>query len=294
MAAPGVPAPALLRCGRLIRVSHTLFALPWALAGLLLGSGGAPAPRTLLLVLLCMVGARSAAMAFNRWIDRGFDAANPRTAARPSVTGEVTGRWMAALVAGGGILFITSSFLLSPLCGWLSLPTLLLLLLYSLAKRVTWASHLVLGFALGLSPVGAWLAARGSFDSGVLVPVLLGLAVAAWTAGFDILYACQDLEVDRRLGLHSVPARFGMAGALRAARVLHLLVPVLLAWAGRRAGFSPVYSFAVLAIAALLLVEHVLVRGGDLRRIEQAFFHANVAIALVLLAAVGYETLSWA
>ncbi len=279
-------AAALLR---LVRFSHTLFALPWALGGLLLGARGWPRPATAGLVLVAMVAARTAAMAWNRLVDRRLDATNPRTAGRPSVTGEVPPRAMAALVLSAGTAFVVAAWALNPLCGWLSLPALAVLLGYSLTKRFTLLSHFVLGLALGLSPLGAWLGARGAFDAGAWAPVALGAGVLFWTAGFDILYACQDVDHDRREGLHSVPARIGIRRALIVARGCHAVVPAALALAGAAAGLGLVYGIAVAAAAVLLVVEHLLIRADDLSRLNRAFFQVNVAISVLMMLAVGAD-----
>lgn len=270
----------------LVRFSHTLFALPWAMAGLLLGSRGWPHLQTLLFVTLCMVAARTAAMAFNRLIDRDFDAKNPRTQGRPSVTGAVSVPAMAVMIVVASAGFVASSYALNPLCGHLSWPTLLLLLGYSLAKRVTSFAHTILGVSLGLSPVGAALAASGEFGGPVLASAWLGVAVVLWTTGFDILYACQDVDHDRALGLKSVPARFGVENALHLARLCHFLVPVPLALAATVMPLGGIYFVGVTLVAILLVIEHRLVKASDLRRVNTAFFNVNVCISLVVLVAV--------
>lgn len=276
---------------RLVRFSHTLFALPWALAGLLLGAGGWPGLRVLTGVLGAMAGARTAAMAFNRLVDRDFDARNPRTRTRPSVTGEVGTTAMLLLVVAAGGLFVASAWFLNDLCGRLSLPVLALVLSYSYCKRFTSLSHLVLGACLGLSPPGAYLAARGVFDEGFAASVLLGLAVVAWTAGFDILYACQDVDHDRREGLRSIPAHHGVRAALGAARILHAVVPLSLLGVFFTAGFGAPFLVAVGLVASLLVYEHLLVSADDLSRVGTAFFQVNVAVSLVVLAGTFTEVL---
>jgi len=275
----------------LIRFSHTLFALPWALAGLVLGSDGWPEARVLLWVLLAMVGARTAAMTWNRLIDRRFDATNPRTAERPSVTGAVSPIGMAVAVLLGALLFIGSAYALNPLCGHLSWPTLALLLFYSHTKRFTAAAHSVLGLALGLSPVGAYLAARGAFDMGAAAAAALGFAVMAWTSGFDILYACQDVDHDRREGLHSVPSRLGIPRALNVARPCHALVPPALLMAAWWVDLGVIYLSGVALVAALLVWEHRLVRADDLSKVGKAFFQINVLIAFVMMIATAADVL---
>lgn len=271
---------------RLIRFSHTLFSLPWALAGLFIGSGGLPRARVLLWVVVAMAGARTAAMTFNRLADRRLDAANPRTRARPSVTGEVGAPAMVAALVVSAAVFVLAARMLNPLCFQLSLPALAVLLGYSLCKRFTSFSHLVLGLSLGLSPVGACLAARGAFDSATGTAALLGLAVLAWTAGFDILYAMQDETHDRESGLHSMPARLGAAGALVLARVLHGAVPPVLVLAGLAGGLGAIYYGGVAVSALLLVLEHRLANPADPARLNAAFFGVNVAIALIMMTAV--------
>lgn len=283
MAPPVRRAAAFLR---LIRFSHTLFALPWAVAGAFLAARGLPGPRTAILILAAMVAARTAAMTFNRLVDRRFDATNPRTAARPSVTGEVGTGLLAGATLLSSALFIGASFLLNPLAGRLSFAALAVCLGYSLTKRFTALSHFVLGLALGLSPLGAWVAVRGALDRPSVAAALLGAGVLLWTAGFDILYACQDVDHDRREGLRSVPATLGTRGALRLAAAVHALVPPCLWLAGNVADLGAVFRGGVLLVAALLVVEHRLVSERDLSRVNTAFFRVNVAISLLVMTAV--------
>ncbi len=267
---------------RLIRFEHTLFALPWALTGALVAARGLPGASVTFWVLVAMVGARTAAMSFNRLVDRRFDAANPRTASRPSVTGELGAGFMATAVFVSVVLFFWAAWNLNPLAFVLAGPTLAVLLGYSLVKRFWAGSHFVLGVALGLSPLGAWVAVKGTLEDSW--PALaLGLAVVAWTTGFDILYACQDMAADRGLGLHSVPARFGIPGALQWARASHLLVVPSLLLAGWTANMGYVFFGAVGLVAALLIWEHRLVRPDDLSQVNRAFFQVNVVIACVVL-----------
>ncbi len=273
---------------RLIRFEHTLFALPWALTGALVAARGLPGRSVLLWVLVAMVGARTAAMSFNRLVDRRFDAANPRTSRRPSVTGELGGGFMASAVLISAVVFLWAAWRLNPLAFAWAGPTLVILLGYSLVKRFWAWSHFVLGLALGLSPLGAWVAVRGSLDASW--PALaLGAAVVAWTTGFDILYACQDEATDRRLGLHSVPARFGVRGALRWARLSHSLVVPALCLAGWTADMGRVYFMATALVAGLLIWEHRLVRPDDLSQVNRAFFQVNVIIAFVVLLGVSLD-----
>jgi len=233
-----------------------------------------------------MVAARTAAMSFNRLVDRRLDATNPRTALRPSVTGEVRPRAMCRLTLVAATLYILAAYALNPLCGWLSWPSLVVLLGYSLAKRFTSLSHGILGLALGLSPLGACLAARGRFDREALAAALLGAAVLAWTTGFDVFYACQDVEHDRAEGLHSIPARIGVGGALWVSRGTHLLVPLFLLLARQPGGLGGIYLWTVGLVALLLIYEHSLLRSNSLSRMGAAFFKVNVAISLLVMLGV--------
>lgn len=284
------PLTRLRELGTLVRFSHTLFALPWALGGLFLGSGGWPDWRVLGLVLVAMVGARTAAMAFNRLVDRRFDATNPRTQDRPSVTGAISVPSMVGLILASSGLFVLSAYLLSPLCGHLSWPVLGILLGYSYAKRFTSGAHWVLGVALGLSPASACLAASGTFGPEVFAALWLGLAVALWTGGFDIFYACQDVDHDRSEGLNSIPARLGIPRALAVARLSHAGVPVALLIAGLTVGAGLFYYLGLAIVVVLLGWQHRLVRPDDLSRVGLAFFQANVAISVIMMVALILET----
>jgi 4-hydroxybenzoate polyprenyltransferase len=227
-----------------------------------------------------MVGARSAAMGFNRLADRHLDAANPRTSGRELPQGVVSPTAVGLLVVISSAALAFSAWQLNPLCLYLSPLVLAVLFFYSLCKRFTWASHLVLGLSLGGAPLGAWIAVTGSI---AWPPILLGLAVLLWVAGFDIFYACQDYEHDISAGLHSIPARFGIERALVIARVLHLLAVVVMVLVGRSAGLNVVYWVGVGAIAVLLLYEHRLVRSDDLTRVNMAFFNLNAVISVLYL-----------
>ena len=272
-----------------IKFSHTLFALPFALLSAALASVRDGGWRLLDLVgiLLCMVFARTAAMGFNRWIDRDVDALNPRTAGRALPSGQLTPLAVMAFVLISSVGFIASTgiFILShdnwlPLI--LSAPVLAWLLGYSLAKRFTSLAHVWLGMALALSPIAAWIAIRGQVE---WPPVLLGLAVAFWVTGFDIIYACQDIEVDRQLGLHSIPARLGRVGAMLVARFCHaamLVILALLAWTTPELRLF--FPIGVGAVTILLIYEHWLVRDRDLARINLAFLYVNGVISTGLLA----------
>lgn len=277
----------------MIKFSHTLFALPFALFGACLAARGPDGwtgrPRDWLGILLCMAAARSSAMAFNRLVDRRFDARNPRTAGRPSATGEASPTFMVVVVVVASAAFAAASFALNPLCGRLSFVALAVVLGYSYTKRFTAAAHFVLGAGLGLAPVGAWLAVRGAFDAESLAVVAMGAAVLFWTAGFDVLYACQDAAFDRAAGLRSIPARYGVPRALFVARACHALVPPALLLAALPAGLGAAYLTGVAVAALLLVYEHRLVRADDLSRVDVAFFRVNVAVAVTVLVSVLVE-----
>ena len=269
----------------LVRFSHSVFALPFALMALLVASSGRPGFRLLGLVVGAVVAARTAAMAFNRYLDRAIDAANPRTQGREIPRGTITPAAALGLTLLSSALFVALAWVIAPVCGALALPVLFVLLGYSWSKRFTSLAHLWLGIALGLAPPAAHLAARGHFDGSLLAPGILGLAVALWVTGFDILYATQDLDFDRRSGLFSLPASLGARGALRVAAFAHAAaVPLFLAF-GWLSGLSYAYAIGVAVAAGLLWSEHRLVRGGDLSRIDAAFFQRNALVSLLLLAA---------
>jgi 4-hydroxybenzoate polyprenyltransferase len=283
----------------LIRFSHTVFALPFALLAAAMawhGDGGSHAARPfnwlpLVGILLCMVFARSAAMAFNRLADRKLDAENPRTAGRHLPAGILSVRQVAAFAAACCAGFVASTLLFLPnrLPLVLAVPTLAFLLGYSYTKRFTALAHFWLGMALGMAPVAAWIAIRGEAvmnePSDLLPALVLGGAVWAWVAGFDVIYACQDFEFDRQSRLHSVPVRLGVAGALRLAAACHFATIVLLAVLPLAyPAFGWIYGAGVAAVAVLLAYEHALVRPDDLARVNTAFFHVNAVISLGLLA----------
>ena len=271
----------------LVKFSHTLFALPFALLGAALAAY-APDSRPARLqdwlgILLCMATARSAAMAFNRLADRSYDAWNPRTAARHLPSGRLSVPAVATFTAVSSAAFIASTLLFLP-NRWpiaLSFPVLLWLLSYSYAKRFTSLAHFWLGLSLSLAPIAAWIALRGDLK---WPPVLLAMAVLLWVAGFDIIYACQDVEFDRRTGLRSIPGALGISGALRIAAACHALMIVPLAVLGFDYPLGLIYFIGLAAVAALLVYEHALVRPDDLTRVNIAFFQVNIAISLGLLA----------
>lgn len=269
-----------------IKLAHTIFALPFALLSAFLAARGWPDAATLAWILVAMVSARSTAMAFNRWLDHSIDAENPRTRQRALPAGRVGRSAVALFVLVSAALFFVAAAQLNRLCLWMAGPVLIVLLGYSWTKRFTAGSHLVLGLALGLAPMGAWLAVTGSFVDRPEIPSLLCLAVLAWVAGFDILYSCQDHEFDRRRGLHSIPARFGVLRAIRVAAALHVgMIVVLVAVGLLTPQLGTGYALGLGLVAALLLFEHRLVWSGDLSRLDVAFFNVNGVVSLLLMAA---------
>ena len=269
----------------LVKLSHSVFALPFALLSLLAATAGRPSLRLLLGVLGAVVAARTAAMAYNRFADRAIDAANPRTAGREIPRGAVSPRAALLLVVGSSCAFLGCCALLSPLCLLLGMPTLAWLLAYSHIKRFSALCHVWLGAALGLAPVAAWVAADGAFGPRIWAPFVLGLGVACWVAGFDVLYACQDEEFDRAHGLRSLPARLGARGAMLAARGLHVAAFAGFVAFGGMVPLGPGWLGGLLAAGGLLVWQHRLLRPGDLRRIDMAFFTANGIIAILLFGA---------
>lgn len=267
----------------MIKFSHTLFALPFALLAAVLAARGWPSLSTTLKILLAMAGARSAAMAHNRLADRMIDAANPRTAQRALPAGALSVRFTVLFLIVSVLVFLAAAASLNRLTLLLSPIALALLLTYAYTKRFTWLSHAVLGLCLGTAPVGAWIAVRGRID---LVPVLLGFAVLLWTAGFDILYALQDESHDRSVGLHSFPARWGARRALLVSALLHGGMLFLLVGVWRLSGSGALFALGILATAGALVYQHAIVKPGDLSRIDAAFFTANGFVS-VALAALG-------
>jgi 4-hydroxybenzoate polyprenyltransferase len=270
-----------------IKVSHSIFALPFAVGAAFMASGGAPPTALLGKVILAAIAARTAAMSFNRYADARFDALNPRTARRALPSGRLSPAFMAGAAAIASLAFTAVAWWINRLAFLLSPVALAVLLGYSFTKRFTSLSHLVLGAALGLAPLGAWVAVRGEL---ALLPAFLGAAVLFWSGGFDTIYACQDFEFDRRQGLHSLPQRLGIARALIAARLFHLLAIGLLVAAGALAGYGWFYATGVAAMAALLVYEHSIVSARDLSRVNLAFFTLNGLVSLVFVGAVILET----
>jgi len=273
----------------LVAFQHTIFALPFAFMGMILAAGGWPTWRQAALVTLAMVGARTAAMAFNRIADERFDSLNPRTAGRPLPSGRLTRRWALGLLLLSVSSFVAAAAALNRLCLILSPAALAVVLSYSLSKRFTFLTHFHLGASLGIAPIAAWIAVTGQ---PAWPPVLLGLAVMFWTAGFDIIYASQDVEFDRQTGLHSLPARFGIATSLQVSTVLHAFMVLLLLLLPLTMNLGWPYRIGVLAVAAILVFEHVIVRPDDLSRVNAAFFAANGWISAGLLAATAIDLAS--
>jgi 4-hydroxybenzoate polyprenyltransferase len=269
----------------MIKIEHTLFALPFALLGAVLAKRGVPGLREFLWITLAMAGARSTAMAFNRIADREIDARNPRTKTRAIPAGLLSVGFVWLFTGVAATLFFIAAAMLNRLTLILAPVALASVVLYSFTKRWTMLSHLVLGWCLAIAPTGAWIAIRGKLDSGV--PLLLSLVVLLWTAGFDILYASQDYDFDRRESLRSIPARFGIPRSLWIARVLHagaFAALVALYWL---AHLGPLALIGVLATAALLVYQHTLVRADDLSRLNAAFFTTNAFLSVILFVTFG-------
>jgi 4-hydroxybenzoate polyprenyltransferase len=269
----------------MIKIEHTLFALPFAFLGAVLAARGLPALPQIIWITLAMVGARSTAMAFNRIADKEYDARNPRTKMRAIPAGALSVGFVLVFTLFGAALFLFAAAMLNRLTLMLSPVALASIVLYSYTKRWTLLSHLVLGWCLAIAPTGAWVAVRGTIDSPV--PLLLSLVVMLWTAGFDVLYACQDFEFDRREGLYSIPARFGIVRSLWISRGLH---------AGAFAALVALYfitnlgllaAVGVIATSGLLVYQHTLVRADDLSRLNAAFFTTNAFVSIILLITFG-------
>jgi 4-hydroxybenzoate polyprenyltransferase len=279
-------APLTKRFASLVRLEHTVFALPFAYVGAFLSADSFPGGASLLWVTLAMVGARTLAMGLNRLVDAEIDARNPRTATRELPTGALSRSQVLGLCAGSLAFYLVAVFLLDPVVRWLWPIPVALFVVYPYLKRFTWLCHLWLGVCLGLAPVGAWLAVTGSAPWEAWV---IGTAVALWVAGFDLFYALFDLDHDRRAGLHSWATRFGEGGVFVGARLFHALAVTLLAGAGAGLRVGPLYWVGVGAVAALLVYEHSLVRPGDLRRLDAAFFTVNGVLSGVFFAFVALD-----
>ena len=272
----------------MIKWEHSIFALPFALTGAMLAAGGWPSLRTLVLIVVCMVSARTAAMSFNRWADAELDAENPRTAKRALPAGELSRGFVLGFTVLSAAVFVGAAALLNRLTLELSPVALLVVLSYSYMKRVTRWSHLVLGLALGIAPAAAWIAVRGSLDVRVL---LLTAIVLLWVGGFDVLYACQDFEHDRKVGLNSVPAAFGLQGAFWIARLMHLGMAALLFVLLHAFGLGMLALVGICLVIVLLAYEHAIISPTDLRRMNAAFFTLNGVISVVFFAFVAADIL---
>lgn len=272
----------------MIKWEHSIFALPFALVGAMLAAHGLPTLPQLLWIIACMVTARSAAMAFNRWADADLDASNPRTAIRAIPAGLLTRRFAGGFTAVMALLFLLCAAQLNRLTLLLAPAVLVILFLYSYTKRFTRWSHLVLGLSLGIAPAAAWIAVRGSLDPRILV---LTLAVLFWVAGFDLLYSCQDADHDRANGLFSVPSSYGIPAAFALARAMHIAMICLLLWLVRLFQLGPIAIVGIALVAALLLYEHLIVSPRDLRRLNAAFFTLNGVISVIFFLFIAADLL---
>jgi 4-hydroxybenzoate polyprenyltransferase len=293
-AAPGAPRglPAILSD---IRFEQTLFSLPFLLLSALVAAGGWPDVRTGLLIVVALIGARSSAMAFNRFADASFDARNPRTAGRAVPSGRVSRGAMGAFAVLAAVVFLAAAWALNPLCLALSPVALAFLVGYSWTKRVTALCHVVLGVTLGIAPLGAWAAVRATYlnAAGAFEPTpwLLAVGVALWVGGFDVIYACPDAAKDHAEGLHSIPRALGVESAFRLSAAMHAVAVVAFALFGRAAGLGPVFWGGLALGAVLLVVEHRLVRPGRYERMATAFFRLNAVFSVTLLAAGAVDVL---
>jgi 4-hydroxybenzoate polyprenyltransferase len=272
----------------MIKWEHSVFALPFALTAAVLAADGWPRISVLCWIVVCMVSARTAAMAFNRLADAELDAANPRTAMRALPAGELSKGFVTGFVAISAAVFFLGAAMLNRLTLELAPVALVVVLAYSYMKRVTRWSHLVLGLALGIAPSAAWIAVRGSLDPRIVV---LTVAVLLWVGGFDVLYACQDFEHDRRVGLNSVPQAFGVEMAFWIARVMHVAMIGLLLWMAELFGMGKIALVGVGVVTGLLMYEHSIIRPNDLRRMNAAFFTLNGIISVVFFVFVAADTL---
>jgi 4-hydroxybenzoate polyprenyltransferase len=278
-----VVAPLPTRYARLVKIEHTVFALPFAYVGAFLAVGKSPSAHDLVWITLAMVGARSLAMALNRLVDAGIDARNPRTAGRELPSGQLSVMQVAVFCAASLALFLVAVFQLAPKTHYLWPIPVVMFVVYPYLKRFTWLCHLWLGVADGLAPVGAWVAITNHLPWQAWV---LGAAVALWVAGFDFFYALFDIDVDRDEGLHSIATRFGVRGAFAAARIAHIATVVCLIRVGLGLDVGVLYWIGVAAVGVLLVYEHALVRPGNLRRLDAAFFTMNGVISVVFAAFV--------
>ena len=273
----------------MIKIEHTLFALPFAFLGAVFAARGIPTPWQIVWITMAMVGARSTAMSFNRIADREYDTRNPRTKMRAIPSGVLSVGFVWAFTIFSASIFFLTAAMLNRLTLILSPVALASIVLYSYTKRWTLLSHLILGWCLAIAPTGAWVAVRGAIDSPI--PLLLSLVVMLWTAGFDVLYACQDYEFDRREGLYSIPARFGIARSLWISRLLHAGAFAALVALYFLTNLGVLAMVGVIATGALLIYQHTLVRANDLSRLNAAFFTTNAFVSVILLLTFGSAVL---
>ncbi len=266
---------------RMIKFSHSVFALPFALTAVVIAAGGLPGAWEMVWVVVAMVGARSGAMGLNRIIDRKIDAANPRTQEREVASGKISVSSALLFSIASFAWLVIAAYMLNPLCFKLSPMAIAIVVFYSFTKRFTWASHFVLGLALSLAPVGAWIAITGTFDAGI-IPLVL--AVAFWLPGFDMLYALQDVEFDRSQGLYSIPARFGTKKTLRLAALFHGLTMIFLFINGIIFGLGGFYWLGIVIVTGLFMYEHSLLKPNDLSKLDMAFFNMNGYISVAVFA----------
>ncbi|MEW6674736.1 MAG: UbiA-like polyprenyltransferase [Nitrospirota bacterium] len=264
---------------KMIKFPHSIFALPFAFTGAIIAASGIPSLRQIFWITIAMVGARSGAMGLNRIIDRNIDRANPRTRNRELPAGIIKLSEAVLFVAVSFTVFVFAAYMLNPLCLKLSPVALCMLFIYSYTKRVTWASHFVLGLSLSAAPVGAWIAVKGTFDPEI---ISIGIAVVFWLAGFDTLYALQDIEFDKSYGLYSIPERFGIKKALIFARIFHVIAFLMLLFSGFLFNLGVFYWLGMMVVGGLFIYEHSLVREDDLSRLDMAFFNMNGYISMVV------------
>jgi 4-hydroxybenzoate polyprenyltransferase len=270
----------------MIKFPHTVFALPFAFTGAFLAASGMPSWDKVLYITLAMVGARSGAMGMNRLLDADIDAKNPRTKTRAIPAGLLTKAQVGLFSVASFGLLVFAAYMLNPLCLKLSPVAIFVVSFYSLTKRFTWAAHLVLGVSLALAPIGAWIAVRGDITAPA---VILGVGVLSWVAGFDILYALQDMDYDKKAGLHSIPSKLGLSGSLWVSRLLHLATVICLLYIAMPLGLHYIYMAGVGLAAGMLIYEHLLLRSGDLSKLDAAFFNMNGYISLTVF---GFTALS--
>jgi 4-hydroxybenzoate polyprenyltransferase len=272
---------------RMIKFPHSIFALPFAFTGAVIAAGGAPSLKKIIWITVAMVGARSGAMGLNRIIDRKVDQENPRTKNRELPRGIINLSEAVLFTAVSLVIFILAAYMLNPLCLKLSPVALAVLFIYSYTKRFTWITHFVLGLTLSAAPVGAWIAVRGTFDAEIIP---MAIAVIFWLAGFDTLYALQDIEFDKSHGLYSIPQRFGIKNALLLARLFHLITFIMLITTGVIFKMDIFYWLGMMIVAGLFIYEHSLIKESDLSRLDMAFFNMNgyISITVFIFTSVDY------